>query len=121
ITAPARPTSAAPSPQPSANTLFLSMPTSATAPASSRVASRARPKSVRLMKKYSAANAAIDTSAPTSCGTGREEPKNGDGFAAEPGMRDAAIIRREEELRQPAHHDGEPEGGKDLHHAGIGF
>src|ERR1700675_1274536 len=68
--APASPTSAAPRPQPSANTLFLSMPTRATAPASSRVASRARPKSVRLMKKYSAPKAAIDTSAPASCGHG---------------------------------------------------
>ncbi len=46
---------------------------------------------------------------------------NRDGFAAEPGMRDAAIIRREEELREATHHDGEPEGRKDLHHAGIGF
>src|SRR5882762_2178521 len=72
--APARPTSAAPRPQPSANTLFLSIPTSATAPASSRVASRARPKSVRLMKKYSAPKAAIDTSAPASCGTGMKIP-----------------------------------------------
>ena len=36
-------------------------------------------------------------------------------------MRDAAIIRREEELRQAAHDDGETEGREDLHHAGIGF
>ena len=36
-------------------------------------------------------------------------------------MRDAAIVRREEELRQAAHHDRQAEGGEDLHHAGIGF
>jgi hypothetical protein len=34
---------------------------------------------------------------------------------------DAAIIRREEELRQSAHHDRKPEGREDLHHAGIGL
>src|ERR1700692_3029841 len=57
--APASPTSAAPRPQPSANTLFLSMPTRATAPASSRVASRARTKSVRLVKEYRPPQAAM--------------------------------------------------------------
>src|ERR1700680_3914948 len=36
-------------------------------------------------------------------------------------MRDAAIVRGEEELREAAHHDSEPEGGENLHHAGIGF
>ncbi len=36
-------------------------------------------------------------------------------------MGDAAIVRREEELRQAAHDDGKPEGGEDLHHAGIGL
>ncbi len=36
-------------------------------------------------------------------------------------MGDAAIIRREEELREAAHHDGQPEGRENLHHAGIGF
>jgi hypothetical protein len=36
-------------------------------------------------------------------------------------MRDAAIVRREEILREPAHHDRKPEGRKDLHHAGIGL
>ena len=76
------------------------MPTSATAPASSRVASSARPKSVRLMKKYSATNAAIDTSAPTSCGTGRKMPAIEMVLPPSQEMRDAAIVRREEELRQ---------------------
>jgi len=51
----------------------------------------------------------------------QEDARYRDGFAAKPGMRDAAIIRREEELRQAAHDDGEPKGRKDLHHAGIGF
>src|SRR6476660_7532466 len=36
-------------------------------------------------------------------------------------MRDAAIVRREEKLREAAHHDGEPEGRENLHHAGIGL
>ena len=36
-------------------------------------------------------------------------------------MGDAAIIRREEELRHAAHHDRKAEGGEDLHHAGIGL
>ena len=36
-------------------------------------------------------------------------------------MGDAAIVRREEELREAAHHDRKAEGREDLHHAGIGF
>ena len=36
-------------------------------------------------------------------------------------MSDAAIVRREEELRQAAHDDREAEGREDLHHAGIGL
>ncbi len=56
--------SAAPSPQPSAKTRCRSMPTSATAPWSSRVASRARPKSVRVIRR-----------------TGRRRPSSDDGAA----------------------------------------
>ena len=36
-------------------------------------------------------------------------------------MRDAAVVRREEVLRQAAHDDGEAEGREDLHHAGVGL
>ena len=36
-------------------------------------------------------------------------------------MRDAAVVRREEVLRQAAHDDRKAEGGEDLHHAGVGF
>src|SRR6201982_915328 len=36
-------------------------------------------------------------------------------------MRDTAVIRREEKRAQPAQDDRNPEGGENLHHAGIGF
>ena len=51
----------------------------------------------------------------------QEDAAERDGLSAKPGMGNAAIVRREEELRHAAHDDGEPEGGEDLHHAGIGF
>ena len=73
------------------------------------------------MKKYSAAKAAIETSAPTSCGSGRKMPPIEMVLPPSQECGDAAIVRREEELRQPAHHDRKPEGGEDLHHAGIGL
>ena len=36
-------------------------------------------------------------------------------------MRDAAVIRRKEVLRQAAHDDRQAKRREDLHHAGIGF
>ena len=94
------------------------MPISATASRSSRVASRARPNSVRLIGKQGAECDQADD-AGGKLRQWHEDAAEVDCVAGEQRSADALEVAAEGELRGATQQNGEPEGDEDLHHAAV--